>query len=115
MRGLGVAQVQLFFSFRFRDKVIPCIFANHFRWMKDQPDPVTGMWMVAPHWWAPIDGRSHVQMVEHLDSIVWAVHLIPKFGEGFMPDNWPQSFTLDAFSYFYVNKYANHHAHKLLG
>ena len=55
------------------------------RWVNDQPDPVTGMWTVAPHWWAPIDGSGHIQAVECLDSIVQAVHLIPKFGEGLMP------------------------------
>ena len=114
MRGLTVARVHLFFTFKFRNDVIPCIFVDHFRHIGNQPDPVTGMWVVAPHIRAPADGGGCIQTVEHLDSIVRAVHLIPRFGEGFLPDNWPRSLTLDAFSQYYVNKYADHHLHELL-
>ena len=111
--GLCVARVRLIFSFRYGNKVFPCALLEHFRFVRNAPDPSTGMWEVIPQMLPRNRGGGRWKTVEHIDTILRAVHLIPKFGRGFMPLNWPHGLTLDAFSSFYVNKFADHHLHEV--
>lgn len=110
LRGLYVARVRLFFSFTHKNKCYPCALVEWFLTVGDQPDDLTGLWIVEPD----IDdvGRR-VTSVIHLDSIVRAAHLLPVFGKGFLPVDFDFSYSLDAFRLFYVNKYADHHANEI--
>ncbi|KAJ7113622.1 hypothetical protein C8R44DRAFT_631094 [Mycena epipterygia] len=72
------------------------------------------MWIVKPDF-----GRRRVQglAVVHLDCILRSAHLIGVAGKDFIPEDdsdfkFPDS--LDAFQFFYVNKYADHHAHEIV-
>jgi len=109
--GLGVAQVQLFFSFEFDRIVYPCALVRWFETYGDAPCPETGMWMV----WPDIDAQSRQRVcsVIHIDSILRAAHLIGVYGSNFIPPTLTYSQSLHAFKLFYVNKYADHHSHEI--
>ena len=112
--GLAVARVRLLFSFRYNGSVFPCALLEHFRFIGHGPDPATGMWEIAPQYVPRNQGGGRWLTVEHLDTISRAIHLLPKFGHSFMPLNWPHSLSLDSFTRFYVNKFADHHLHEIL-
>ncbi|KAJ7249322.1 hypothetical protein C8J57DRAFT_1356642 [Mycena rebaudengoi] len=74
------------------------------------PCPDTGMWIVEPDFDA--DGEPSLAVV-HLDCMLRGTHLIGVAGTDFLPiRNFDFSDSLDAFKAFYVNKYADHHAHE---
>ncbi|KAI0054565.1 hypothetical protein BV25DRAFT_1910247 [Artomyces pyxidatus] len=109
MRGLYVAQAVLLFSFRFRHVVYPCALVHWFIPVSDEPDPDTGMWIVKPD----LDWRGErVADVIHLDSVLRNAHLIPVYGEDFVPQNFDPSYSLHAYAAFYVNKFSDHHANE---
>ena len=74
----------------------------------DSPDEDTEMWIVKP-----IPDNS---AIIHLNSILCCTHLIPVFGQNFVDCSLGLTFSdsLDAFLFYYVNKYANHHMHKIV-
>jgi hypothetical protein len=49
----------------------------------------------------------------HLDTIVQTSHLLPVFGEERVSKTLSFTDTLDTFSGFYINKYADHHAFEI--
>ncbi|CDO78171.1 hypothetical protein BN946_scf184918.g2 [Trametes cinnabarina] len=110
-RGLLVARVRLFFSFRFQGVVYPCALVSWFSAVGDEPDEDTGMWRVTPD----LDAASHQPIMDiiHLDSIIRGAQLIGVAGADFVPYNLTPSHSLDVFREFYVNKYADHHAHEI--
>jgi len=110
LRGLYVARVRLLFSFAHRKTRYPCALVEWFLVVGDQPDDLTGLWVVEPD--VDESGRRATSVI-HLDSIVRAAHLLPVFGEGFIPVDFDFSYSLDAFQSFYVNKYADHHANEI--
>lgn len=108
MRGLDVARVHLFFSFELGDDLFSCALVHHFHKPFDDPDPDNGMWIVEPDFDA---AKYRVMSVEHVDSIVRGVHLLPVFrGDAVVPREVNFSHTLDIFTAFYVNKYIDYHA-----
>ncbi|THV00701.1 hypothetical protein K435DRAFT_818222 [Dendrothele bispora CBS 962.96] len=52
--------------------------------------------------------------VIHVDSIYRGVHLLPVFGDKPLPQKFNYRYTLDCFSTFYVNRFADHHANEIL-
>jgi hypothetical protein len=110
MRGLQVARVHLFFSFRFNTTVYPCALIQWFETIGDEPDRDTGMWMVKPEY----TGQNQSRSVIHLDCIMRGAHLLPIFDEKFIPRDLHYSETLDMFRAFYVNKYIDHHAFEVI-
>jgi hypothetical protein len=58
------------------------------------------------------DGETIVSII-HLDTIVRASHLLPVFGEERVSMTLSFTDTLDTFTRFYVNKYADHHAFEI--
>jgi hypothetical protein len=67
------------------------------------------MWIVTPD---SLRGGGASLAVVHLDCLLRGVHLISVAGRDFIPiHNFGFSDSLDA---FYVNKYADHHAHESL-
>ena len=66
------------------------------------------MWIVKP-----VPDNS---AIIHLDSILRCTHLIPVFGQNFIDRSLGLTFSdsLDAFLFYYVNKYADHHMHEIV-
>ncbi|KAG0696193.1 hypothetical protein DFH29DRAFT_984705 [Suillus ampliporus] len=112
MRGMIIGGVKLFFSFLFEGVTYPCVLIDRFSQMGRGPDSVTGMWKVKPE----ITGAhgARVQSVEHVDTILQSAHLIPIFGSSPLPDGFHFAHSLDVFNSYYVNKYADHHAHEIV-
>jgi hypothetical protein len=106
MRGLYVARILQFFSFEFEHKIYPCAVVRWFTQVGEEPDEDTGMWIVEPE----CDQGDPVISVIHLDCILRAAHLIPVYGNCFIPENSHFSESLNSFQAFYVNKFADHHA-----
>ncbi|KAG2107667.1 uncharacterized protein F5147DRAFT_745903 [Suillus discolor] len=109
MRGMDIAQVLTFFSFRLRDVRYPCTVVCWFNRVGNAPDDNTGMWMVEP---SSVDGRTHFAVI-HVDSIFRSTHLIPVYGTDMLPPAIKSHHILDIFTLFYVNKYADHHAFEI--
>ena len=109
-RGLYIAQVILFFSFTYRGQLYPCALVRWFTPIGDEPCESTGMWMVEPE--LDDDGERVISVI-HLDSIMRAAHLIPVYGEKFIPYNLKHTDSLIAFSAYYVNKFSDYHAYEI--
>ena len=110
MRGMNVARIQLFFSFSYDGKKYPCALVEWFSRIGRSPDSETGMWKVRP------DTRrgQHLCSVIHLNSILRGAHLLPIFGNRFLPINFDYTHSLDAFAGYYVNHFADHHSHEII-
>ena len=110
-KSLLVARVHLFFSFRHDDVSYPCALVHWFSTVGNAPDDETTMWIVEPDYLA---GKKPFLEVIHLDSILRSAHLIGVAGRNFLPSHPTIDFlmALDSFKSFYVNKFADHHAHE---
>ncbi|KAJ6609225.1 hypothetical protein B0H10DRAFT_2298332 [Mycena sp. CBHHK59/15] len=109
-RGLLATWVLLFMSFKSEGVMYPCALVTWFSAIGDEPCPDVGMWMVEPD----LDGRGQrVMDIIHIDSILRGAHLIPIYGDTFIPHHFKYSSSLDSFKAFYVNKYADHHSHEI--
>ena len=105
--GTHVARVKLFFSFNYNDIEYPCALVEWFERVADVPEEETGMWLVR----AELTPRStRYASVIHLDTVLRGIHLLPYFGDQFVPGELHYSTTLDNFRYFYVNKHIDYHA-----
>jgi hypothetical protein len=110
MHGLDVVRVLLFFSFMFNDVTYPCALVRWFSLVGEERDEDTGMWVVQPE---VTDGGSPVISIVHLDCIFRAAHLLPIYGNDPIPNTVSFHNSLDVFTTFYVNKYADHHAFEI--
>lgn len=109
-RSMIVGRVRAFITFTFDTEHYPCALVEWFLRQEDTPDVNTGMWVVEPE---ILDGERVVGLV-HIDSIVRAVHLMPVYRNTQMPHDFHFSYSLDAFTCFYVNSYADYHSHECL-
>jgi len=110
MRGLDIARVKLLFSFKHEGSTYPCALVHWYSRVGDSPDEVTGMWIVEPDYCE--DGAPFATVI-HLDAIFRAAHLMPVYGDGFVPTHLAFTQSLDAFHTYYVNKYIDHHAFEI--
>ncbi|KAG1848126.1 hypothetical protein F4604DRAFT_1935550 [Suillus subluteus] len=110
MRGLNVARVKCFFSFKFNWEVYPCVLIQWFDKISDCADEDTGMWMVKPG--VLEDGSPNLSVI-HIDTVYRAAHLIPVYGPEFIPHTLKFYHSYDMFRSFYVNKYADHHTFEI--
>ncbi|KAI0369422.1 hypothetical protein BV20DRAFT_946175 [Pilatotrama ljubarskyi] len=110
-RGLAVVRIHLFFSFKTASgHEYPCALVSWFVRSSDAPCEETGMWIVEPQ----LDDHGRpVMSVIHLDCMLPAAHLIGVAGTHTIPRTLRHTDSLDAFNAFYVNKYADHHAHEI--
>ncbi len=113
-RGLHVARVRLFFSFKWDGRTYPCALVEWFEHPDDgdEPNEVTGMWEVVKDY----DARGQrVTSVTHVDTILRGAHLEPNYARmgRLMPKEIKFHQTLDVFKRFYVNMYADHHANEI--
>jgi hypothetical protein len=108
-RGLLVGRVMLFFTL-FHDGIrFPCALVTWFSTVGAEPDPDTGMWVVEPD--RDREGNRVMDII-HIGTILRSAHLIGLAGEPMIP-RIKYSDSLDAFRAFYINKYADHHAHEI--
>ncbi|KAI1781964.1 hypothetical protein LXA43DRAFT_907186 [Ganoderma leucocontextum] len=110
MLGMTVARVRLFIFFVYSYVRYNCAYVDWFELESDEPDPVTGMWVVKPEM---LDGQRATGVV-HVDSIVRACHLIGCYGTTKVPKDFHYADTLDAFRRYYVNWFADYHAHETI-
>jgi len=110
-RGLNIARVLLFFSFKYGREVLPCALVHWFSHVGDEPDDETGLWVVEP------DLRSSKPFLQviHLDTVLRGAHLIGNAGREFLPplNKFNFSDSLNSFKSFYVNKYIDYCAHEM--
>ncbi|KAH9017740.1 hypothetical protein EDB83DRAFT_2508493 [Lactarius deliciosus] len=111
-KGVLVACVFLFFSVRYDGINYPSALVHWFSAVDDTPDDETGMWVIKPDYFP--HQRRFLKVI-HLDSILYGAHLIGVAGPNFLPSNPKVDFlaSLDSFKCFFVNKYADHHAHEI--
>jgi hypothetical protein len=109
-RGLDVARVRQFFSFRSGGVFYPCALVLWFRRTADIPDEETGMWTIEPD--VNADGSPFFDII-HLDTIVRAAHLLAVYGDDRVRRDLVFHQTLGAFHSFYVNKFVDHHAFEI--
>ncbi|KAJ3735585.1 hypothetical protein DFJ43DRAFT_1113159 [Lentinula guzmanii] len=112
-RGLSAARVLLFFSFRHAGTTYPCALVHWYNTYGQRPDSNTGLWIVKPGY---LDQRKCEPFlaVLHLDTLVRAVLLLPVYGPHPIPHKLKYYDSLNLFTAFYVNKYADHHANEIL-
>ncbi|OBZ77541.1 hypothetical protein A0H81_01910 [Grifola frondosa] len=110
IKALAVVRIRLFFSFKFGGIVYPCALVQWFERIAEEPDEDTGMYIVRP------ESKRGVPVLSvlHLDSIVRAAHLIGVYGKQPVPNNITEHNALDAYKYFYVNRYVDHHAFEMV-
>jgi hypothetical protein len=111
MRGMTVARVFLFFSFKWEDRLFPCALVHWYDVAENQPNHVTEIWVVRPQFEA---NRRRKMAVIHIDCILRGVHLIGVYGKEFLPSDFKFTFSLDACESFYVNPYADHHSYEVI-
>ena len=109
--SLMVGRVHLFFSCVHVRHDFLCTLVDWFVPVANEPDGLTGMWIVAPE---VDDNGNCVQCVISLDSVVCGAHLIGVYGGDFIPVDLHFSDSLDAFKAYYVNKYIDCHANMLV-
>ena len=109
-QALYVARVSHFLSFTFQRTSYPCAMVEWFITVGDEPCPVTGMWIVAPE----MDQHGNrLASIIHLNCVLRGAHLMGVSGDNFLPRDFDFSDTLDAFHTYFVNKFADHNAHKI--
>ncbi|KAI9568902.1 hypothetical protein HD554DRAFT_2204879 [Boletus coccyginus] len=112
INGMDVARVLCPFSFLFLSNTFSCTLVHWYKCIGSWPDNSTGLWMVRPSF--KDDGSCKLSVI-HLNSIFYAVHLLPIFDNStsIHPAVNLHNF-LNAFKGYYVNKFADHHAFEIL-
>ena len=109
--AMTAARVRCFFMYKHDGVTHKCALVEWFVLDADEPDPLTGMWIVRPE----LDNEGNrVMDVIAVNSIVRACHLIAVYGTTPVPDFFHFSDSLDAFSRYYINWYVDYHAHETI-
>lgn len=109
--GLLVARLNLLFSFSFEGTIYRCALVQWFSTYGDSPCEDTGLWRVEPD--CDARGRRRSSVI-HIDTILRSAHLIGVAASQQLPRSFTHHDSLYAFRLFYVNKYADHHAHEII-
>ncbi|KAI5995418.1 hypothetical protein EDD15DRAFT_2195444 [Pisolithus albus] len=111
MLSMEIARMLCFFSFIYTNgRTYSCALIHWFDRIADEPDKLTGMWMVRPSFMG--NGSKNLSVI-HLDSIVRSTHLLPIFGCEQVPRAVNFHNSLDIYRGFYVNRFADYHAFEL--
>lgn len=112
MKGMVIARVRLFFSFKYKNINYSCAFVNWLVRDDDKPDPDTGMWTVSPEMHR---GKPTSQVID-VKTIACAAHLLPVFGSELVPPASKVQYynSLDRYKSFFVNSFVDHHTHEFL-
>lgn len=109
-QGLHVARALLLFSFVFQRSRYECALVSWYVPVGTSLDRDTRLWVVTP------ERDAHRQLrleVVSLGCMVWAAHLIGVAGDDLLPPEVSPDNSLNVFRQFYVNKYADYHAHEI--
>ncbi|KAJ3502576.1 hypothetical protein NMY22_g18540 [Coprinellus aureogranulatus] len=113
-KGLGVAQVMFFLSFKHLGVEYQCAYVRWFEAFGDSPCDKTGLWRVVPD----LRRGQRVCSIVHIDSILRSAHLIPVFGtysaRNRVPIRFHHSQALTSYAMFYVNRYIDYNAHETI-
>ncbi|KAJ3793604.1 hypothetical protein GGU11DRAFT_691480 [Lentinula aff. detonsa] len=73
------------------------------------------MWTVCPSYLDARQHRPHLAVL-HLDSLLRGIHLIPIYGSRALPRSQGLAHynSLDVFTAFYVNRFADYHSNEIL-
>jgi len=112
MSGYIVARVLVFFSFKYAGEDFPVALVWWYTLSDDAGcrDEATGMWLVEREFC----GEEPHLVVVHVGSIFRAVHLLPFFGKEWVPQGFSYNDTLDKYTKFHVNRFADHHSFEIL-
>jgi hypothetical protein len=109
--GLSVARVLMFFKFTFNGEEHSAAIVRWYSFIGETFDDVMGMWMVQP---TDEDDGSPCLAIISAKSIYRACHLIPIFNSTPIPLEITADNSLDLFTAFYLNKFADHHSFETL-
>ena len=110
MLGMHVAWVLCLFVLPCTDGLsYPCALIHWFDYIAEDPDELTGMWMVKPS----LANRTRDLTVIHINTIVRATHLIPIFGRECVLPFVTFHNSLDTYHSFYINHFVDHHVFEL--
>ncbi|KAI0706396.1 hypothetical protein C8Q76DRAFT_771056 [Earliella scabrosa] len=110
MLGMTVARVRMFVSFVYDYTRHEGALVEWFTLDGDQPDPVTGMWVVKPEVY---HGQQSTSIIP-LSSIIRACHLMPVYNHTRIPKSFHFTQTLGSFRRYYVNWFIDYHAHETI-
>ena len=108
MLGMTVVCVRAFLSLAYGGTRYECALVEWFELVSDEPDPVTGMWLVKPD----VDHGIRATSVIPISSIIRGCQLIGVYGCTQLPVGFSYNESLDAFRRYYVNWYVDYHAHE---
>ncbi|KAI0735778.1 hypothetical protein C8Q76DRAFT_782020 [Earliella scabrosa] len=113
MEGMVVARVRAFLSFAYGEDfdIMRCALVEWFILDADEPDSVTGMWVVHHNLY---DNGAPVVDIIPISSIVCVCHLAPVYSTTHISPTFLFSDALDAFRKYFVNWYIDQHLHKTL-
>ncbi|KAI5992849.1 hypothetical protein EDC04DRAFT_2872713 [Pisolithus marmoratus] len=108
MLGLDVAHVLCFFLFKHLGTEYPCAVICWFDCVGDGPNN-TGMWVVHTC-------NAQDIAIIHIDTIYCAAQLIPVYASqhGIDPASIKPNESYNKFQFYYVNKFADHHAFEIV-
>ncbi|TCD60181.1 hypothetical protein EIP91_010605 [Steccherinum ochraceum] len=105
--GFTVVRIKLLFSLKRAAKRYPCALVHWFSRTFHATEQVTGLYSVAPQYY---DSGDPFLEVIPISSIYRAAHSIPVYSEDhLLPHTLSFDQTLDSFSHFFINKFADHH------
>lgn len=107
----NVMRILLFLSFEHHGKHYECALVHSYEYSSLTVDEDTGMYVVRP---SPDSDTPRFMSVIPLTSIYRAAHLEPVYGTSYVPKHLQPHQSLDAFEFFFVNKFIDHHAFDLL-
>ena len=105
MWSLDVGHVCLFFLFTHGDVEYPCALIDRYDCITDYPDEDTGLWIVKP---IPDNSAIIISSAAPTSSLCFTRTLLIAHLD------WHFSDSLDTFLFYYVDKYAGHHMHKIV-
>jgi hypothetical protein len=110
MGGLVIGRVRAFLAIDHKREHYPCALVEWLTPVDDQPDPLTGCWIVKPET-IRSSGERVVNLIS-LDTIVRSCLLQGVTGSSFIPKDFEHHETHTSFKTFYFNKYADYHTHE---
>jgi hypothetical protein len=108
--GMLVGRVRRFVSFRHLNTRYAAALVEVFDVDGDEPDGLTGMWMLRPR----KQGSQRQLKLIDIRKIWRACHIIGCYGQTRIPPAFHFSKTHIAFTRYYLNHFANYHAHECI-
>ncbi|KAL0564347.1 hypothetical protein V5O48_017700 [Marasmius crinis-equi] len=112
-QGMSAARIIRFFSFKDEGTSYQCALVHWFNTYGRSRDTETGMWVVQPAYRDAARRRPHLAVI-HVDTLFRGLHLVPMYGSQPVPSAVKFHQSLDLYTAFYVNKYADYHANETI-